>query len=178
MRPILLEPFEWHKGSQASYGALRGNSGLLFRSCRKRRASSGEDWGISWFFLSCGQKFGVSIELRWGNQGASRVAPGKSSLPSSCEGKHRILLESRQGNRASICIEGGILRSFPICGRKLWDPSSCDGDLRELLMVPMGSQESFHVMRGLSGFLWGECNRRGPHLELRQKPQVSSPVLT
>ena len=25
----LLEPFEWHKGSEASYGVLRGNSGLL-----------------------------------------------------------------------------------------------------------------------------------------------------
>ena len=34
-----LEPFEWLKGSQASYGVLRGNSGLLFRPWRKRRAS-------------------------------------------------------------------------------------------------------------------------------------------
>ena len=84
----------------------------------------------------------------------------------------------KQGNRASICVEGGISRSFPICSRKLWFPSSCDGDLREFLMVPMGSQESFGVVRALSGFLWGRCNGRGPHLQLRREPQGSSPVLT
>ena len=77
------------------------------------------------------------------------MAPGKSSLQSSCEGERGIALESWQGNRASIRIEGGISRFFSSCGRKLWVPSSSDGDLRELLMVPMGSQESFRVVRGL-----------------------------
>ena len=104
-------------------------------------------------FSSCGGKFGVSLELRRGTQGASRVVPGKSSLHLSCEGERGIALESWQENRASIRVEGGISRSFSSCGRKLWVPSSCDGDLRELLMVPMGSQESFRVVRGLSRFL-------------------------
>ena len=45
-------------------------------------------------------------------------------------------------------------------------------------MVPMGSQEFFRVVRGLLGFLWGWCNGRGPHLQLSQEPQSSSPVLT
>ena len=31
----LLEPTEWPKGSQASFGVWREDSGLLFRSCRK-----------------------------------------------------------------------------------------------------------------------------------------------
>ena len=102
------------------------------------------------------------------------------SLPSVhiCEMESGIALEFLQGNRASICVEGGISRSFPICRRKLWVPSSCDGDLRELLMVPMGSQESFRVVRGLSGFLSSRCRGIGPHLELRLEPQGSSPVLT
>ena len=56
--------------------------------------------------------------------------------------------------------------------------SNCDSDLRELLMVPMGSQESFRVVKGLSVFLWGLCKVRGPHLVLRWEPQISSPVLT
>ena len=103
---------------------------------------------------------------------------GKLNLHSSCEGECGSALESQQGNQASIHVEGGISRSFSSCGRKLWVPSSCDGDLRELLMVPMGSQESFRVVRGLLGFLWGQCNGRGSHLQLRQEPQVSSPVLT
>ena len=128
---------------------------------------SHDDRGISWFFLSCGGKFGVSLELRLGTQGASHVAPEKSSLHSTCNGERGIALQSWQDNRDSIRVEGGISRSLSSCGWKLWGPSSCDGDLRELLMVPMGSQVSFHVVRG-----------RGPHLQLRWEPQDSSPFLT
>ena len=130
----LLEPFELPKGNEASYGVLRGNSGLLSRPCRKRRAPSHKDRGISWFFLSCVVKIGVSFELPPGNQGASCVAPGKSSLHSSFQGECRIALESPQGNWASIHLEGGIFRSFSSCGRKLWVPSSSNGILRELLL--------------------------------------------
>ena len=106
------------------------------------------------------------------------MAPVKPSLHSSFEGERGIAIESRQGNWASSRVEGGISRSFSSCGRKLWVPSSCDGDLRELLMVPMGSQVYCGVGRGLSGLHWVWCNGRGPHLKLRWEPQDSSPVLT
>ena len=56
--------------------------------------------------------------------------------------------------------------------------SSRDGDLMELLRVPMGSQEYCGVGMVLSGLHWVWCNGRGPHLELRQEPQGSSAVLT
>ena len=69
------------------------------------------------------------------------MAPGKINFHSSCEGEHGIALKPWQGNRASSCIEGGISRSFWSCSRKLWLPSTCDSDLRELLRVFMGSQE-------------------------------------
>jgi len=114
------------------------------------------------------------LKLR-GTQGASRVAQENSSLYLSCVGERGIALKSRQGNQASIRREGGISRSLSSCGRKLWGPSSCDGDLRELL-VPMGIQESFRVLRGLLEFLWDQCNGRGPHLELRRERQCFSPV--
>ena len=57
-------------------------------------------------------------------------------------------------------------------------PSSCHVDLRVLLMVTIGSQESCLFVRCLSGFPWGRCNGRGPHLQLSREPQSSSPVLT
>ena len=57
------------------------------------RVSSGDDGGTSWFFSSCD---GI-LELRQGTQGASRVAPGKCNLHSSCEGELGISLESLQG---------------------------------------------------------------------------------
>ena len=91
----LLEPNEWPKGSQAFCGVLREDLGLLSRPCRKRRVSSRDDGGILWFFLICGMTCGVSLELSWGTQGASCVAPGKSSLHSSCEGELGIALESQ-----------------------------------------------------------------------------------
>ena len=67
--------------------------------------------------------------------------------------------------------------SFWVCGRKLWVPSTCAGDLRELLRVPLRSQGYCGVGRGLSGLYWVWCNGRGPHLVLRQEPQGSSPFL-
>ena len=54
----LLEPTGWPKGSQASCGVLREDSGLLSRPCEKRRASSHDHRGISWFFSSCGASVG------------------------------------------------------------------------------------------------------------------------
>ena len=44
-------------------------------------------------------------------------------------------------------------------------------------MLP-NSQESCLFVRCLSGFPWGWCNGRRPHLQLRRDPQGSSPILT
>ena len=86
----LLEPTEWPKGSQASCGVLREDSGLLYRPCRKRRASSRDDGGISWFFWSCGASVGfltrydgeIREPLVWrqGNQVSMRVVRGSAAL--------------------------------------------------------------------------------------------------
>ena len=65
------------------------------------------------------------------------MAPGKSSLHLSYEGERSIVLESRQSNWTSRRVEGAILRSLLSCSRKPCVPSTCHGDLRELLMVPM-----------------------------------------
>ena len=103
---------------------------------------------------------------------------GKSSLHSSCEGKCGIGLDSLQGTPASRRVEGGILRSFSICSRKPWVPSTCDGDFRELFRVPMGRQEYCGVGMGLLVLHWVWCNGRVPLLELRWEHQGSSRVLT
>ena len=152
-----MEPIEWAKGSKASCVVLRVDLGLLSRPCRKRRASSLDDGGILWFFSSCSVTCGVSLKLRREIQGASRVAPGKSSLHSSCEGESSISLESWRWNRASRRVEREISRSFSSCGWRPWVPSTCDGDLRDLLMVPMGSQEYCGVRRVLLGLHLGRC---------------------
>jgi len=61
-------------------------------------------------------KLEVLLELRWGPQGTSHVASGKSSLLSSFQGVHGIALKSLLGNGASSHIEGRISWCFSSCG--------------------------------------------------------------
>ena len=86
----LLEPTEWPKGSQASCGVWREDSGLLSRPCRKRRPSSRDEGGISWVFWSCSASVGFLMRyygelkepLMWrlGSQVSMRSARGSASL--------------------------------------------------------------------------------------------------
>ena len=52
-------------------------------------------------FLKLRRQCGVSHQVQQGAQGASLMAPGKSGLhvPSGCEGKLGVALESLQGLR-------------------------------------------------------------------------------
>ena len=103
---------------------------------------------------------------------------GKSSLLSSCEGECSIALESLEGNHASAHTEGVVSMFFLSCSGKIWFHSSCEGDIKEPLMLPQGSQASFQVALGGSGFLSSCCRGIGPHLELRRELQGSSQVAT
>ena len=86
----LLAPTEWPKGRQASCGVLRGDSGLPFSPCWKKRVPSRDHGGISWFFSSCGASVGFlaryDVELReplvWrqGSQVSIRVVRGSAAL--------------------------------------------------------------------------------------------------
>ena len=58
----ILEPTLWPKGSQASCGVWREDSGLDSRPCRKRRPSSRDDGGVSWVFSSCGASVGCLMK--------------------------------------------------------------------------------------------------------------------
>ena len=73
------------------------------------------------------------------------MAPGKSSLHSSCEGECGIALRSWQGNQASRLIEEQISSSFSSCRRKPCIPLTFDSDLRELLMVPWESRNTVEL---------------------------------
>ena len=100
-----------------SCGVWREHAGLLSRPCRKRRPSSRDVGGVSWFFWSCGASVGFLTrydrELReplvWcqGSQVSIRVARGRTSLLSS----------HGRGIRAQH-NEKGRSRSFSGCGRK------------------------------------------------------------
>ena len=160
-----------------SCGVWREHAGLLSRPCRKRRPSSCEVRGVSWFFWSCGASVGFLTrydrELReplvWcqGSQVSIRVARGRTSLLSS----HGSGIRAQRN-------EKGRSRSFSGHCIKPRVPLTCACDLRELLRVPLRSQGYCAVWRVLSRLLCIWWNVRGTHLELKQEPQCSSPFLT
>ena len=152
--------------------------GIALQAMQEKKALISRRRGCLVGFLELQRQCGVSYEVRRGAQGASFMAPGKSGLHVCGEGVCVIAIESWKQNRASRRVEEGLSRSFSGCGRKPWVPSTCAGDLRELLRVPLRSQGYCGVGRGLSGLHWVWCNGRGPHLELRQEPQGPSPCVT
>ena len=80
----------------------------------------------------------------------------------------RVLWSHGRGIRTQFAWKGesqGVSR----VAQEVWVTSRCHGDLREPLMLSLGSQESFRVVRGLSGFLSSLCRQLGPHVELRQE---------
>ena len=76
---------------------LKREGGISLEIPQRKRASSRVKGRISWFFLSCGWKLGVPLELRWGPQGPTHVPSGKSSLHTSCKRPLRIPLQSVPG---------------------------------------------------------------------------------
>ena len=129
--------------------------------------------------------------------GLSRVVAGGLRFLSRYHGELREPLVLPQGSQVSIRVESASMGVLWIHGRGIrpqftWKVDSqgvslvaagsvgsllCHGDLRDPLMLFLGSQESFRVVRGLSGFLSSRCRRLGPHLELRRETPGSSPAL-
>ena len=128
----------------SSVSNFKREPGISLEMLQHKGASSHA--GTTWFSSSC---FGI-LELLRGTQGASRVAARNYNLHSSCQGEHGIAPDSLQGNPASRRVDGGLSRSFSSCGRKPWVFSTCDGDLRELLVVLIGIQEYCGLGRVLS----------------------------
>ena len=85
-----------------------------------------------------------------GNSGILSCFLRVSSWHSSCEGERGSDLESRQGIRLQFTWKGES-QGFLELRQEVWVPSKSNGDLREPLMLSLGSQESFHVIRGILG---------------------------
>ena len=111
-----------------------------------KRASSSIEGKISWFFSSCGGKFRVPLELRWGPrgpQGPNCVAAEKSGLFLRCEGHFEFPLDSLLVKRAVSRVQLGDSVFL----------SSSDRDLGYPVKVQLGSQASFGVEALNSAFI-------------------------
>lgn len=99
-------------------------------------------------------------------QGASCVAFGKSGLLSSFKGHLRIPQEALHWNRASFCVEVECRGFSQVTAGSLGFLSSYGRYIREPRMLPLRSQDSFQVLRGISGFLRRSCIGTRPHYAL------------
>ena len=91
----LLEPPEWPKGSQASCGVWREDSGWLSSPCWKRRPSSPDDCSSSWFSSSCGTSVGFPTRYDGELKEPLVGRQGSQVSHASSQGEHVIALESR-----------------------------------------------------------------------------------
>ena len=169
------EALELHKWCQALLSNFKREFGIALEALQVKRASSRVEGEISWFFSSCLGTLEVPLNLRLGRQKTSRVALGKSSLLLSCEGKHRIALESLHCNGAISRIEGGKSHGVSrVVGGIFGFLSPCDSEPQGLLILHQGSQASFQVARGTSGFLSKHSKGIGTHFKLsRETPGFS-----
>ena len=108
------------------------------------------------------------LKLHKGSQASFRVSSENSRLLlRHCRVKWPHLRLMGESHGFSLFAEGSLVFLL-----------SYDGDLREPLMLPQGSQPSFQVSSVTSGNLSSLCRGIGPHLELRWETQGSSPVET
>ena len=128
------ELLELPQGCHGPFRGSRGKVGIL-EMPQWKRASSHVEGRISWFFLSCGKKVGVPLELQLGFQGPAHVASGKSSLHASCEGPLRIPLQSVPGSRSS----SGVVAKTSVL------PFNADMDLGVPIEFQQGNQASSPV---------------------------------
>ena len=80
-----------------------------------------------------------------------------SSTLSSSKRECGISWEMLQHKRASSRVEQRISWFLVSCVGKLRVPVELHGDLRDPLVFPQGSQISFRVARGTSGFVSRHC---------------------
>ena len=116
--------------------ALTGDSRGLSRVAAGGLGSSAVTTRSSGSVACCLREVKSLFELRGQALEYSGVMAGESGLNSHGRGNLKVFLELWQ---------------------EVWVPSSCHGDLREPLMLSLGSQESFQVVRGLPAFLSSWC---------------------
>ena len=93
-------------------------------------------------------------------------------------GKVGFLLRCCNGKGPHLAGRGDSPGFSRVAAVNLGFISTYNGNLRDPPVLPQENEVSMRVARGLSRFFSSRCRGLGPHLDLRQEPQDSSPVLT
>ena len=114
---------------------------------------------LSW----CKRVIRPPVELRtrsrgtMGNSGSLSCCLSEVKFPFELQGRVRECSGVTAGESGLNSHGRANLKMFLEVWQEVWVPSSCHGDLREPLILFLRSQNSFGVVRGLSGFLSSWC---------------------
>jgi len=136
----------------SNLSSFKWECGISLAKLQRKCSSSRLEGRILWFFLRCGRKLGVPLELCWGPQELSCVSSGNSG-PLLCW-NFGITLEPLNGLKASSCVES--INCVLL--------SSGDGYIREIFESHKGCQIPLRVSTGNVGFPLRFCSRKFPHL--------------
>ena len=160
-------PFTLQGGAEDCSRVTAGESGLVSQSGGKSRDVSRVSAGSLGFHSSCHGDLRDPLVLPQESQFSFRIVRGSTGLLSNhFQGIGPLLAWRRESHGVSQVAVGrfGFVLSF-------------NGDLREPLMLPQGSQV-FQVASGTLVFLKICCRGIGPHLYLRWETHGTSPVST
>ena len=160
------------KGVTPPFKFLKG-LGIALQALQENWASSRIKGGIPWFLSSCSGNLGVPLKLGRRHHGTSHVVSGKSSLLSSCMGVHGLLSSHYREIGPRLALRGESCGFSHVAARSLGFLLSCDGDFRELLVLPQGIQVSFLVVSRCTGVLLSHLRGIRPHLTLKGECRVS-----
>ena len=134
--------------------------------------------------------------MRWQTRGSSQVVAGNLRFLSICNRFLWETLELSKGSQAICQVVRGIMvlllshcrgigpllmfKGSIVIFLELWREARGSSQIvtgtSGKLVLPQGSQASFHVVRGNLGFLSDHCSGIRPHLELRSKTRGSSRI--
>ena len=163
--------------SQASSGdrlLLRcdGNARVSSPTKQRKGPSSLEEGGEPGLFFSCARMHSVPLECRRGYRGTLELPQGCQGSFRGSGGKVGFLSRLHSGKVPQLALRGESLGFSPVAMGFL---SSYDRHFRDWLPGPQVDSVSTRVERVRLGFLFSRCQGRGPCLDFRPEPQVSSP---
>ena len=151
----LSEQLELHKGSEVSYQVLRGNLGLLSRSCRGK---------------------GPHLVLKGESCGFSRVVAGSFGFLSTCDGALRETLVLTQGSQDSFELRGEVQDCSRVTAGESGHISHLRGDVMVFLQLLQEALAFSQIATGTSGSLSCCLREVRPPFKLGGAPQDSSRV--
>ena len=156
----------------SSLSRFKREHGIPLETLLWKRASSCVEGRILWFFLNCGGKLGVPLELRPGPQGPARVALEKSGLFLVARGTSGFL-SSLPENRSMSRVQLVDLVFLSGSDRDLGLPIKLHLESQALSRLRPRTLLNSRVVKGVSGLLSSSCRELGLLQEDQQGSQAS-----